>query len=60
MGPRFIALRALGRSRVINATPFGRTLPLTNSSVAAMIAKVLKEREAFDVLKREKLSEFRR
>jgi hypothetical protein len=25
-----------------------------------MIAKVLKEREAFDVLKREKLSEFRR
>ena len=56
--PRFIALRALGRSSVITATPFALTLPFTNSSVPAMIAKVLclGETKAFEVLKRGKLS----
>lgn len=38
-----MALSALGRSRVMTATPFGWTFPLTNSSapVAAMVANVL-------------------
>lgn len=48
--PRFIALRALGRSRVITATPFGWTLPLTNSSAAAAAAIVAKPRKEDDVL----------
>ena len=30
--PRFMALRALGRSRVRRATPLELTVPLTNSS----------------------------
>ena len=30
-----MALRALGRSRVMTATPLGKTRPLTNSSAAA-------------------------
>lgn len=47
--PRFIALRALGRSRVITATPFGWTFPLTNSSAAAA-AIVAKPRREDDVL----------
>lgn len=30
-----MALRALGRSRVMTATPLGKTRPFTNSSAAA-------------------------
>ena len=48
MKPRFMALRALGRSRVMTATPLGWTLPFTKSSpaaeAAAMIAKLRIER----------------
>lgn len=42
--PRFMALRALGRSRVMTATPFGCTEPRTKSSAAAAAAMASKLR----------------
>lgn len=54
-----MALRALGRSRVITATPFGWTLPLTNSSAPAMAAKVRREIELEMELMWKRLSEGR-
>jgi hypothetical protein len=39
-----MALRALGRSRVMTATPLGKTRPLTNSSAAAAAAAMAANR----------------
>lgn len=41
--PRFIALRALGRSRVRTATPLELTVPLTNSSAIDEMGRKEKE-----------------
>lgn len=50
--PKFMALRAFGRSSVMTATPLGKTFPLTNSSsFEAMVASVLREGEVLKALK---------
>lgn len=41
--PKFMALRALGRSRVMTATPFGCTFPLTNSSVLLLAPAIIEK-----------------
>ncbi|KAJ0584085.1 hypothetical protein HanPI659440_Chr05g0189171 [Helianthus annuus] len=45
MKPRFMALRAFGRSRVSTATPFGYTFPLTKSPASELAIAVKFRRE---------------
>lgn len=47
-----MALRALGRSRVITPTPLGKTLPLTKSSVALEVTVVQRREMGAWVVKR--------
>lgn len=56
--PRFMALRALGRSRVMTARPLGKTAPFTKSSPEAIVERLRRRRgAAAEVVARRRESE---